>query len=316
MEKKFAQKPIGILIMALISTALWGSAIPAIKIGYELFNIAGDDTAAKMLFAGVRFTLAGLFVITAISLMQKKFVHPTKDNFKYTIYMGSVQTGLEYIFFYISLTYLSGVKSTIINSIGNFFAVLLAHFCFRNDKLNLRKIIGCLFGFIGVVICNTGSSGLELSFNIMGEGFMLAAAMCFAVGSVMTKIYSKYIEPTVLTGYQLLFGGVILLIIGIVTGGKLEFHSLKAVGLLIYLAMLSSVAFAVWSVLLKYNPVAKISVYCFLNPLFGILFALILLEGEVFNYISLISLVLVCLGIYIVNYDKEKKEDKNEKGNI
>ncbi|MBR1445089.1 MAG: DMT family transporter [Firmicutes bacterium] len=310
MEKKFAQKPLGILIMALISTALWGSAIPVIKIGYGLFDIASDDVATKMLFAGVRFTLAGLFVIIAVSLMQKKFVHPTKDNYKYAMYMGAVQTGLEYIFFYISLTYLSGVKGTIINSIGNFFAVLLAHFFFSNDKLNVRKVVGCLLGFIGVVICNIGGEGLDLSFNIMGEGFMLAAAMCFAVGSVMTKLYSKYIEPTVLTGYQLLFGGLILLTIGIVTGGKLEFHSLKAVWLLIYLASLSSVAFAVWSVLLKYNPVAKISIYCFLNPLFGILFALILLEGEVFNYLSLISLVLVCMGIYIVNYTKSDKEEK------
>ena len=58
------------MALALISTALWGSAYPAIKIGYELFHIAADDSFSKILFAGYRFALAGILVIIFTSIME------------------------------------------------------------------------------------------------------------------------------------------------------------------------------------------------------------------------------------------------------
>lgn len=71
--------------------------------------------------------------------------------------------------------------------------------------------------------------------------------------------------------------------------------------MLVYLALLSSVAFAVWAQLLKYNPVGKISVYCFLNPVFGVILSGIFLGDEFLNVNTLVALVLVSLGVYIVN---------------
>ena len=56
----------GIFLPALLCTALWGSAIPAVKAGYDLFSIAGEDAAAKLFFAGMRFTIAGLLVLALV----------------------------------------------------------------------------------------------------------------------------------------------------------------------------------------------------------------------------------------------------------
>lgn len=39
MNKNFFTKPLNILLLAIVSTALWGSAIPVIKIGYEAYQI-------------------------------------------------------------------------------------------------------------------------------------------------------------------------------------------------------------------------------------------------------------------------------------
>ena len=134
MNKNFFTKPLNILLLAIVSTALWGSAIPVIKIGYEAYQIEGNDVASKLLFAGIRFFFAGLIVVIYDCIVKKKIVIPKKDEWGGILGLSAVQTVFEYIFFYLSLTYLSGVKGSILNSIGNFFAVILAHFAFTNDK--------------------------------------------------------------------------------------------------------------------------------------------------------------------------------------
>ncbi len=300
MSSKFFTKPFNILIIAAIATALWGSAIPAIKIGYELFGITESTVPVKLLFAGIRFFIAGIFVIAFNCIACKRFIYPKKDEIKSIVALGLVQTTLEYIFFYLSLVYLTGVKGSILNSIGNFFAVIIAHFAFKDDKINGRKALGCLLGFSGVVLC-CFEQGLDFSFKFRGDGFILIAAFCFAAGSVMTKFITRKSDSVTVTGWQLAIGGAVLIVIGIIFGGTLALPSLKALMMLLYLAVLSSLAFTLWAQLLKYNPVGKISVYCFLNPVFGIILSGIMLGENIFNIKTAVSLLLVCLGIYTVN---------------
>lgn len=307
MKNDFFAKPLNIFIFAAIATALWGSAIPVIKIGYDAFGITASGVEAKLLFAGIRFFMAGIFVIIYYSITNKGFELPRKDECKKIALLGLVQTTAEYIFFYLSLLYLSGVKGSILNSIGNFFAVILAHFAFTNDRINLKKSVGCLLGFAGVVVC-CFENGFDFSFTFKGDGFILIAAFCFALGSVITKFVTQNSDSVKITGWQLAFGGFVLVVIGFAFGGRLSIPSVYAFGILVYLALLSSVAFSVWALLLKYNHVGKISVYCFLNPVFGVIFSGVLLGENIFNLKSLIALVMVSLGIYIVNYTKTKKE--------
>ncbi len=299
-NKNFFQRPIPLLICAVIATALWGSAIPAIKIGYELFGITESSVPVKFVFAGTRFMLAGLIVIAFDWISKKRVVIPKKDEIGGILVLGIVQTTVEYIFFYLSLIYLSGVKGSILNSIGNFFAVILAHFIFADDKINFKKFIGCLLGFAGVVLCCFDES-LELSFVFKGDGFILIAAFCFALGSVITKIVTKRSDSVTVTGWQLAIGGIVLTAVGLAFGGRIDFPSVKAVMMLIYLAIISSCAFTIWAQLLKYNPVGKISVYCFLNPCFGVVLSGIMLGENILNIRTVGALVLVCLGIYAVN---------------
>lgn len=306
MKEEFFRKPLNILIFAIIATALWGSAIPVIKIGYDAFGITQSGVEVKLLFAGIRFLMAGIFVIIYHSITNKGFEPLRKDEYSKVAILGIVQTTIEYIFFYLSLLYLTGVKGSIMNSIGNFFAVILAHFAFKNDKINSKKFIGCLLGFAGVVIC-CFEEGLDFSFTFKGDGFILIAAFCFALGSVITKFVTQNSDSVKITGWQLAFGGLVLVLIALVMGGRLSVPSFNAFCILVYLALLSSVAFSVWAVLLKYNPVGKISVYCFLNPVFGVIFSGLLLGENIFNLKSLGALVLVSIGIYVVNYNKEGK---------
>ena len=302
-EKAFYTRQSIILLIAVIANFLWGSAFPAIKIGYELFRITDGSAADKIVFAGVRFVFAGLLVTLYNCAVNRRFVLPQKKDIRGIALLALVQTWLEYIFFYISLTNLSGVKGSIINSMGNFFAVILAALFLKNDKMTVSKVIGCVLGFAGIVICNLGS-GIDTGFALTGEGFMLLAAFCFASGGVITKVFAQGTEPAVLTGYQLMCGGVLLILTGAVFGGKIAVYGMGCVLSMAYLALLSAVAFTIWAKLLKHNPVGKISLFGFLNPIFGVILSGILLGEDFLNIRLVAALACVCAGIYIVNYRK------------
>lgn len=76
----FLQKTIGVWFVALLCCALWGSAFPCVKIGYQMFAIEADQVAAQILFAGCRFTLAGILTILIGSILQKKILIPKKES--------------------------------------------------------------------------------------------------------------------------------------------------------------------------------------------------------------------------------------------
>lgn len=300
----FFKKNVNILILAIICTILWGSAFPGVKIGYELFDIETTDLMSKILFAGYRFFLAGIMTILISSLISKKFLLPKKEEIKAISVLGLVQTTIQYIFFYVALANTTGVKGSIINSMGTFIAVILAHFIYQNDKLNMHKSIGCVIGFIGVFIVNYSANGFSGSFTFSGDGLMILAATSFAVGSIISKKYARTINSMVLTGYQLLIGGAILIVVAKLSGISLKFSSSASVLLLTYLAALSAVAFTIWTILLKYNSVGKITVYNFLVPVFGSFLSAIFLGESILEFKYLVSLILVCMGIYIVNKEK------------
>lgn len=105
-QKNFLSNPVVVLFGALICCALWGSAFPCIKIGYKMMHIASSDTASQILYAGCRFTLAGILAVFLGSLTQRQFLLPTKASLPHILELSLLQTILQYLFFYIGLAHL------------------------------------------------------------------------------------------------------------------------------------------------------------------------------------------------------------------
>ena len=121
------------------------------------------------------------------------------------------------------------------------------------------------------------------------------------------KKYSKKDNPVMLSGYQFIFGGIVMIVLGLFMGGRITHVSVRAVLMLFYLACISAVAYSLWSILLKYNPVSKVAIFGFANPVFGVLLSAWWLgEGTAeLGWNALAALLLVCIGICIVNLKKE-----------
>ena len=188
-----------------------------------------------------------------------------------------------------------------------FIAILVSSLIFRLERFTVRKMAGCVIGFLGVILINLGGSGLDMDFTWMGEGFILISTVAYAISSVLIKYYAKEESPVLLSGYQFTFGGIVMIGYGILTGGNINKVTGEGIVMLCYLALISAVAYTLWSLLLKYNPVSKIAVFGFMNPVCGVLLSALLLgEGsQAFGIQGVLALFLACVGIYIVNRKKE-----------
>ena len=187
------------------------------------------------------------------------------------------------------------------------FAILIASLIFRQEKLTPKKIIACLLGLAGIIIVNL--QGLEFTMNFFGDAFVLFSTISLAFSSVLIKRFSKHEDPVTLSGYQFIIGGIFMVLVGIVFGGKITLTSLTGILVLLYLALLSAVAYALWGMLLKFNPVSRVTIFSFTTPIFGTLLSMLMLrESSGVEPLNLVlTLLLVSAGIFLLNYQKAQK---------
>ncbi|APO48301.1 EamA family transporter [Paenibacillus xylanexedens] len=299
------------MLVASLCCLLWGSAYPSIKLGYIAFNILPEDIASKYVFAGYRFTLAGLLLLLLSRIVRKEKLQLSRPQWTSLIMLGILQTGLQYMFFYVGVANTTGVKGSIMNATTTFFSVVLAHFIYKNDKLSRNKIVGCLLGFIGVIIVNFHTDLLAFSFSFTGEGFVIIAALVFSVTALYAKRLTATIDVLIITGVSLFVGGLVLTLLGLSLGGRVTHFTLESTSNLIYLALLSSVAFCLWNMLLKYNKVGRVSVYNFLIPVFGALLSALFLGETILELKNLAALLFVSVGIYLVNRVRSVQSSNN-----
>lgn len=299
----FTQKKI-VFLFATLACMLWGSAYPAIKNGYALFNIAGDDVGSKLVFAGYRFMFAGIVLLIVAAFTHKKIFAFSGKDFARLTFLGLMMTSLQYTFFYLGLANTTGVKGSIMNATSAFFGVILAHFIYANDRLRTNTVIGCLLGFAGVMAVNFSHDLLDFHFTLRGEGFVVISAFLLAAAGIYGKGLSQKMDSIVMTGWQLGIGGFVLVVVGYAMGGHLNGFTVASTSLLVYMVLLSCVAFSLWAVLLKYNRVGMVTVFSFTIPIFGAGLSALFLNERIMEWKNLVALLLVCSGIWLVNRPK------------
>lgn len=313
MNEKTMSKTATLVCLATLSCALWGSAPSCIKLGYEYFQISAGDTMNIILFAGIRFTLAGLMVILGYSLIKRKPIVPARSCWKAIFPLALAQTAVQYILYYIGAAHASGVNTSILSGSGAFFSVMLVCLLFRQEKLTASKFFGCLIGLAGIILVTLQGSGASAGsvgalgggVSLLGEGCVLLSTISSAVSAILIRIFSQDNDPVLLSGYQFATGGLIMVGLALAGGGTLPQVCGTGLAILLYLALVSAVAYTLWSLLLRYNPVSKVTVFNFLVPVFGVILSTILLgEGGIFSITTLGSLVMVCIGIMMVNSSK------------
>lgn len=290
--------------IAIFCNILWGSAFPALKIVYAQMNIASSDLGGTITFISLRFFLASIFIMIAALISGTPLFKIGKFQLLLIIILGLFNTTLQYFFFNIGVNNTSGIKASILGQVGIFFSVILAHFIYKDDKLNLKKVVGLLLGFLGIVLINLhkGTDNL-LTFSLLGEGFMIISGLMSAISMFIAKKIGKELPAMVYTAWQMFIGSILLFFVGHLLGGRVSNLTFtpSAIILLIYLALLSSIAFSLWYSILQFRKIGELSMYKFVVPVSGTLLTALFIPNEHIMPIHIIALLLVSLGIIIVN---------------
>ncbi|ABR47947.1 protein of unknown function DUF6, transmembrane [Alkaliphilus metalliredigens QYMF] len=250
------------------------------------------------------FFIASIILFLLVKFGFKKSIRIEKKRVPRLFLLGILQTTLQYFFFYNGLANTSGMKASILSSIGTLFIVILAHYFYSNDKMSLRKVIGLVTGFVGIMLVNRGNTGWDSSFSLQGEGFMIIYGLVEAFAIILAKKIAKEgVHPFLITGWQMLIGSSIFLLIGVpILQPRAMIFTTRAWALLIYSSFLSAATFSLWYSLLKFNKAGEIALYKFATPIWGALLSALIIPGESLNISIIGALILASTGVIVVNY--------------
>ncbi len=294
--------------LALMCCLLWGSAVPCIKLSMGLFSVTANAYASQIFIGGLRFTLAGLGAVVIYSIRAGHWIWPGKQGAKAALTLSLFQTVGQYVVYYIGVSNASGVNASVVQSSNVFIAFLISALIFRQERFTLTKLLGCLLGFAGILVMYAGSLGGRSNFTFLGEGMVLLSTVSAATSVCLLKKLSGEYSPVLLSGYQFIFGGAAMLLGGGLLGGTIPNPNPVGLGILCYLAFVSSAAYSVWGYLLRHNSVSAVAVFGCTTPVFGTLLSCLLLgEGSRISWNLAGELLCVIVSIVLVNWSGGRK---------
>ena len=284
------------ILYALLVMLLWGTLFPVVKLGYGAYNIV--TTGDILLFAGVRFTVCGALICLYAFVTDKASFKDVRTALLPVLLSGLFAIILHYSFTYSALKLTDSSKTAILKQIGALFYVCFSFVFFKEDKLTIKKLIGVIMGFAGIIAINANTDGI--SFNV-GDVLIIAASFCTVFSNVISKKVFQTVKPIVSTGISQLFGGVVLLMIGKLLCGDISVAFDKSAFILIYICFASIFSYTIWFTIVKSGELSKLFIVKFAEPVFACIFGAILLGENIFKIQYALAFLLIGTGIYISN---------------
>ncbi|MBZ0179251.1 MAG: DMT family transporter [Melioribacteraceae bacterium] len=291
--------PYTVFGLMLIYTFVAAICYTAIKLGLEY--------SSPLRFAGLRTLIGGVSLI-ALLIILKKPILIRRDLIKWVLPVGFVSTTITFGFMFSSPEFTgAGIASVLGNSQPLTIIVLAA--LFLNEKITLVKITALILGMAGIILISAQAFMNENPYAFIGA--MLATGT--SLGAAITAILLKKIKPGTdlisFTGWQLIAGGLPLFASSFLFESESSINwSGTFLGLVIFLGIIgTALTEIIWFWLLQKYDASKLSLYLFLIPVFGLIFAFIAF-GETLQVfeISGIIVVLSAIGLSVINEFKNK----------
>ena len=294
----------GTTILALFACLLWSTAFVGVKIGLRY--------SGPFSFAGIRFMLAGLFLIPFWWTRRPDFSE-IRRNLRVIVLVGFFQTFLMYGLFYLAMTMVSGAIAAIVIGASPLTAAVVAHYARADDYLTLPKTISLLLGLAGIVILSVSRqpwaspSGLR---EFIGIFLLFLCTVSSALGNVLVAGEKSDMDPVFFNSLQIFSGGFFLFFIALfVEKVSFSLYPPQYYLALAWLSCLSAVAFSLWFVLLQ-RPDVKVSqlnLWKFIIPVFGAIFSWLLLPDEAPHLSSVVGMVIIAVSIVLFYTGDGKK---------
>lgn len=281
-----------LVILTLLATALMGSAFTIGKFGLLYIT--------PLLLVGMRFFIAGAILAIIVFLMKRP--HPTAmKSWGHILLIGFFQTTGVFAAMFISLRTITAGESSILTFMNPLLVIIFSA-SILGFRYHFIQWLGVLLGFLGVFI----TLGGQLQFKF-GTILGFAGAVSWAIATILVNRWGKELDTWVLSAYQMLFGGCLLLFGAFLFEDTQFIVNQTSLFSLFWLAIMASVVqFTIWFFLLKRGNPAKVSSFLFFAPLFGVLTGWLLLD-EPIGFPLMIGGLFIFSGIFLVNWPVKSK---------
>ncbi len=288
--------------LALLTMLLWGSLFPMVKLGFSAYAV--DGTADILLFAGIRFVICGGVICIFSAIKNKASYRPVKHSIFPILLSGVFAIILHYGFTYMGLELTDSSKTALIKQVGALFYVCFSFLFIKEDKPTVKKILAAGVGFLGIIALNISSDGVFFS---VGDLLILCASFCTVFSNVISKKVFEKVSPINSTGISQLFGGVVLLVVGVAMGGNVYFKLDASLWIMAYICAASIVSYCLWFGIVKNGELSKLFIIKFAEPVFACIFGALILGENIWKIQYLIAFLLISGSIWFSNTKHKKK---------
>ena len=294
------------VFLALFVMLLWGSLFPTVKLGFAAYGV--KSTADILLFAGLRFVICGAVIALFSAVMDPRSYQTVSKSIFPILLSGFFAIILHYGFTYLGLEMTASSKTALIKQIGALFYVCFSFLFVKEDRPTPQKILAALIGFLGIAVLNFDTEGFSVS---PGDVLILCASFCTVFSNVISKKVFVRVAPVTATGISQLFGGAVLLVIGKLMGGRVQFFGGSA-WIMVYICAASIVSYCIWFGIVKSGELSGLFIIKFAEPVFACLFGALLLHENIWKVQYLLALLLIGAGILISHMGKTREKTKKD----
>lgn len=294
--------PLNFYFQVALCAALWGSAFPVIKLGYANLNLEGYGE--KLLFAGTRFTLAGLIVMLFCRRnIWESYVKAPK-GLLFGVILG--QTFGQYLFFYYGLSVSSGALGALLNGVGSLIWMLLAPLILKSSFPTVKQWIAIGFCILGISLA-VYAPGYGSGNVVHGVVAFSLVGLSGALGAIAMKQIAPSFGSRTVTALSLFIGGLMLTLVGSFDWQDFaKDYTFDTLWVTVYLAMLSATAFTLWNRLIELYSVNVLSAFRFLIPLFGVLESALFLKDETIGIGIVVGGAILIVSLFAMSQLEER----------
>jgi len=300
-------------VFAVAAVLLWSTAFVGIKFGYQ-------SGVKPFFFAGIRFFLSGL-ILWPLALYMNREINAwknLKDNIGFIFLIGILQIFILYAALYTGVFLVPASITAIVIGIQPLITSAGAHFFTENEKIVPRQWFALLLAVAGLVILSVsrnsavnrsaaGSSG-----ELTGIILLIFSMLTGSASSILVSVSKRRLSPLVLSSGQFTIGGLLLLLLSLITDGFPEFYPDRSFALsLVWLVFVSSSAISLWFWLLSTRKakVGALSVWKFIIPVLGAVLGWVLFKDDTPDAGSAAGMIII--GVSLIIYFRPEKKRGN-----
>jgi drug/metabolite transporter (DMT)-like permease len=292
------------ILAYLIMCLIYGTTFLGIKLGLN----AGFS---PFIYASLRFSIAGIILITFL-IIKRKMLPRSKRFYIDVAFVGMCMTGLEFAGFYWAQQYIPSSFAALLAA-STPLMVTLSNLIIEKQRSSKIEITGILIGLIGMflIVYPKMEEGFELTnLSLLGAIAIIIAKLFYSIGTIKSRsILAQGFSPTLINGFQMLIGSLFLCVLSLLFESNQLNSGFNFLGIssLLYLIIFGSViASGIYYWLVKVTNPLLPSTWTYVSPLVALGVGFLWLNEEV-QIISLVGLIVVLSGVFLVNFNTFRK---------